>query len=43
VRSTLAKHPLVGSFGDATPDRGGWGATIANLKDKSTVGTGVDS
>lgn len=31
VRSTLAKHPLVESFSDATPDRGGWGATIACL------------
>ena len=31
VRSVLAKHPLVASFSDATPDRGGWGATIAFL------------
>ena len=31
VRSTLAKHPLVESFSDATADRGGWGATIAYL------------
>jgi hypothetical protein len=31
VRSTLAKHPLVASFSDATADRGGWGATIAFL------------
>lgn len=31
VRSTLSKHPLVTSFNDATPDRGGWGATIAYL------------
>ena len=31
VRSTLGKHPLVESFSDATADRGGWGATIANL------------
>jgi hypothetical protein len=31
VRSTLAKHPLVESFSDATPDRGGWGATVAYL------------
>lgn len=31
VRSTLAKHPLVASFSDATADRGGWGATIAHL------------
>jgi hypothetical protein len=31
VRSTLARHPLVESFSDATADRGGWGATIATL------------
>lgn len=34
VRSTLDKHPLVESFSDATADRGGWGATIANLKEE---------
>jgi len=34
VRSTLAKHRLVASFSDATLDRGGWGATIANLKEE---------
>ena len=34
VRSTLSKHPLVMSFSDATPDRGGWGATIAYLSDE---------
>jgi len=32
VRSTLATHPLVESYSDATADRGGWGATIATLK-----------
>ncbi len=31
VRSLLAKSPLVIEFSDATPDRGGWGATIARL------------
>ncbi len=31
VRSVLADHPLVEAFHDATPDRGGWGATIAYL------------
>jgi hypothetical protein len=33
VRSVLGRHPLVESFEDATPDRGGWGATIARLRD----------
>ena len=31
VRSVLQRHPLVASFTDAPPDRGGWGATIAHL------------
>jgi dsDNA-specific endonuclease/ATPase MutS2 len=31
VRSVLADHPFVEAFHDATPDRGGWGATIAYL------------
>ena len=31
VRATLARSPHVISFRDATPDRGGWGATIAVL------------
>jgi len=35
VRSTLDKHPLVESFSDATADRGGWGATVANLKEEA--------
>ncbi|HEX4825059.1 MAG TPA: Smr/MutS family protein [Candidatus Polarisedimenticolaceae bacterium] len=29
VRALLARHPLVRSFADADPARGGWGATIA--------------
>ena len=33
VRSVLARHPLVAEFHDATPDRGGWGATVAHLRD----------
>jgi hypothetical protein len=32
VRSLLAKHPLVLEYSDATPDRGGWGATLVRLK-----------
>ena len=35
VRAVLARHPLVVSFGDAPPGRGGWGATIAVLAPKS--------
>lgn len=31
VRKVLAKHPLVKAFYDAPPDRGGYGATIAEL------------
>ena len=31
VRAILARHPLVRSFADADPARGGWGATIAIL------------
>ncbi len=33
VRSVLAHHPLVLEFGDASPDRGGWGATLVRLRD----------
>ena len=32
VRQVLQDHPLVESFRDAPPHRGGWGATIAWLK-----------
>ena len=33
VRSLLARHALVEAFHDAPPDRGGWGATVAHLKE----------
>jgi len=32
VRKTLARSPRVLSFEDATPERGGWGATVARLR-----------
>jgi DNA-nicking Smr family endonuclease len=32
VRAVLARHPLVMSFADAPPERGGWGATVVFLK-----------
>ena len=35
--NVLARHPLVEEFHDAPPDRGGWGATVAYLKDAPEV------
>lgn len=32
VREVLAQSPLVAGFSDATPARGGWGATLVWLK-----------
>lgn len=32
VRTVCARHPRVAAYADATPERGGWGATIARLK-----------
>ena len=36
VQKLLARHSLVSGFHDAPPDRGGWGATIAYLKTRSS-------
>ncbi|HSD51113.1 MAG TPA: Smr/MutS family protein [Candidatus Methylomirabilis sp.] len=33
VRDLLAAHPLVTDFADAPPERGGWGATVAYLRE----------
>jgi hypothetical protein len=32
VRSILSRSDIVAEFGDAPPDFGGWGATIAKIK-----------
>ena len=34
VQSALAKNPLVESCHDAPPERGGWGATVAVIREK---------
>jgi DNA-nicking Smr family endonuclease len=35
VRKALERSPWVVSFADATPERGGWGATVAVLRMQS--------
>jgi DNA-nicking Smr family endonuclease len=37
IRSLLARHPLVRTFGDAPPERGGWGATVVLLAPPDAV------
>ena len=32
VRSLLGRLPMVAGFGDAPPERGGWGATVVYLR-----------
>jgi dsDNA-specific endonuclease/ATPase MutS2 len=32
VRTVCARHPRVATYADATPESGGWGATIAHLR-----------
>ncbi len=40
VRAALARSPHVVSFADATPDGGGWGATVAVLRARDEPQTG---
>ncbi len=40
VRALLARHPLVASFADAPLEAGGWGATVAVLRDGPAEKTG---
>jgi DNA-nicking Smr family endonuclease len=36
VRAVLSRSPLVASFADAPPERGGWGATVVTLRRSSS-------
>ncbi len=35
VHKLLAEHPQVEEFHESTPDRGGWGATLVRLRERS--------
>lgn len=35
VRGVLSRHPRVAGYHEAPPERGGWGATIARLREAS--------
>jgi DNA-nicking Smr family endonuclease len=37
VRALLARHPLAAHYGDAPPDRGGWGATVVYLRESQAA------
>ena len=37
VRQVLSRHPLVISYRDATPERGGFGATVVSLRQRGSV------
>ena len=37
VQRLLHDHPLVASFGDAPPERGGWGATVVLLRPRRSL------
>lgn len=40
VRSVLSRHPFVETYGDAPPERGGWGATVAVLRSRGGATSG---